>query len=60
MRPPADHFSRRAPAYASHRPNYPEELFDYLDAHVPDTPWPGTAGREADRPPFLLPAGSVA
>ncbi|HEV8176918.1 MAG TPA: class I SAM-dependent methyltransferase [Gemmatimonadales bacterium] len=35
MRPPADHFSRRAPAYASHRPNYPEELFDYLDAHVP-------------------------
>lgn len=30
----SDHFSRQAPAYASHRPSYPEELFDYLDARV--------------------------
>lgn len=35
MRPPADHFSRRAPAYASYRPSYPEALFDYLDTWVP-------------------------
>ena len=30
MKPFADHFSRLAPAYASCRPRYPEELFGYL------------------------------
>lgn len=35
MSPPAGHFSQQAPAYASHRPSYPEELFDYLDTRVP-------------------------
>ena len=30
MKPYADHFSRLARAYASCRPGYPEELFDYL------------------------------
>jgi SAM-dependent methyltransferase len=31
----SDHFSRLSLAYASHRPSYPEELFDYLDTRVP-------------------------
>ena len=30
MKPYADHFSRLAPAYASCRPGYPDELFSYL------------------------------
>jgi SAM-dependent methyltransferase len=30
VKPYADHFSRLAPAYASCRPGYPEEMFDYL------------------------------
>jgi len=30
LKPYADHFSRLAPAYASCRPHYPEELFAYL------------------------------
>ncbi|HEV7365008.1 MAG TPA: class I SAM-dependent methyltransferase [Gemmatimonadales bacterium] len=30
MEPYADHFSRLAPAYASCRPSYPDELFSYL------------------------------
>jgi SAM-dependent methyltransferase len=30
MKPYADHFSRLAPAYASCRPSYPDELFAYL------------------------------
>jgi SAM-dependent methyltransferase len=30
MKPYADHFSRLAPAYASCRPGYPDELFTYL------------------------------
>ncbi|HEY8196188.1 MAG TPA: class I SAM-dependent methyltransferase [Gemmatimonadales bacterium] len=34
MTPPADHFSRLAPAYAACRPRYPDELFDYLDEQV--------------------------
>ncbi|MDQ3206976.1 MAG: class I SAM-dependent methyltransferase [Gemmatimonadota bacterium] len=46
MRPPADHFSRHAPAYASHRPRYPEGLFDYLDTQVPghNLAWDCAAG----------------
>jgi SAM-dependent methyltransferase len=32
VKPYADHFSRLAPAYASCRPGYPGELFDYLEA----------------------------
>jgi SAM-dependent methyltransferase len=32
MKPYADHFSRLAPAYASCRPGYPDELFAYLGA----------------------------
>ncbi len=32
MKPYADHFSRLATAYASCRPNYPDELFAYLGA----------------------------
>ncbi|MEP7226735.1 MAG: class I SAM-dependent methyltransferase [Gemmatimonadales bacterium] len=34
MKPSADHFSRVAPAYVLCRPNYPDELFDYLDQQV--------------------------
>jgi SAM-dependent methyltransferase len=30
MKPPADHFSVVAPAYAACRPAYPDELFEYL------------------------------
>jgi SAM-dependent methyltransferase len=30
LKPYADHFSRLAPAYASGRPSYPDELFSYL------------------------------
>jgi ubiquinone/menaquinone biosynthesis C-methylase UbiE len=30
MKPYADHFSRVAPAYATCRPGYPDELFEYL------------------------------
>jgi SAM-dependent methyltransferase len=30
LKPYADHFSRLAPAYASCRPGYPDELFSYL------------------------------
>lgn len=46
MRPPADHFSRHAPAYAFHRPRYPEGLFDYLDTQVPghNLAWDCAAG----------------
>lgn len=36
MKPYADHFSRLAPAYASCRPRYPDELFTYLAALAPD------------------------
>jgi ubiquinone/menaquinone biosynthesis C-methylase UbiE len=31
-----DHFSRVAAGYARHRPHYPEALFDWLAASVPD------------------------
>ena len=41
-----DHFSRLAPAYASCRPGYPEELFDYLAGLVSrhDLAWDCAAG----------------
>jgi len=44
--PPADHFSRVAPAYAAGRPGYPDELFDYLDVQVSrhDLAWDCAAG----------------
>jgi ubiquinone/menaquinone biosynthesis C-methylase UbiE len=34
VKPSADHFSQVAPAYASCRPGYPDELFDYLGEQV--------------------------
>jgi len=39
-------FLPACPAYASHRPRYPEGFFDYLDTQVPGHNWPGTARRK--------------
>ncbi len=46
MKPYADHFSRLAPAYASCRPHYPDELFTYLAALAPhrELAWDCAAG----------------
>jgi SAM-dependent methyltransferase len=46
VKPYADHFSRLAPAYASCRPHYPEELFTYLAALAPnrELAWDCAAG----------------
>ena len=46
MKPYANHFSRLAPAYASCRPHYPDELFAYLAALAPnrDLAWDCAAG----------------
>ncbi len=46
MQPYADHFSRLAPAYASCRPHYPDELFAYLAALAPnrELAWDCAAG----------------
>jgi ubiquinone/menaquinone biosynthesis C-methylase UbiE len=46
VKPPADHFSRVAPAYASCRPRYPDDLFDYLEHLVSqhDLAWDCAAG----------------
>lgn len=42
----ADHFSRHAGAYASRRPHYPDELFDYLSSVSPrhELAWDCAAG----------------
>ncbi|HEY3012570.1 MAG TPA: class I SAM-dependent methyltransferase [Gemmatimonadales bacterium] len=46
MKPYADHFSALAPAYASCRPRYPDELFAYLAAlsHRHEVAWDCAAG----------------
>ncbi len=46
MTPSADHFSGLAPSYASCRPRYPDELFDYLGEQVNryDLAWDCGAG----------------
>jgi SAM-dependent methyltransferase len=46
VKPYADHFSRLAPAYASCRPRYPDELFTYLAALTPnrELAWDCAAG----------------
>jgi SAM-dependent methyltransferase len=46
VKPYADHFSRLAPAYASSRPHYPDDLFTYLAALAPnrELAWDCAAG----------------
>jgi hypothetical protein len=46
VKPYAEHFSRLAPAYASCRPRYPAELFEYLEGicHRHELAWDCAAG----------------